>query len=125
MDYDNYLDRIGKSQDIDMVYAGLVSLLPFFPLSLKLLERKNRGKKPFSSAFGYEGKRKEIEKTKELLEKTLDKKDSCPDGICERLDGFVSILAEAKEEIRNEGLKKDFDYMISEVKTVVSLMKGK
>ena len=127
MDYDVYLEHIEQSKDIDIVYAGLVSLLPFFPLSLKLLERKNRGKKPFYDSFCYETKTKEIKEIQDSFLHVLEKKDVSMEGICEKLNGFVSILSEAESEIRNESLRKDFEYMIKEGKTMASLIlqKGK
>lgn len=118
MNYDEYLNHLSKKENADLCYASLVSLLPFFPLSLKLMERKNRGKKPFSAEFCYEEKRKRILESEKRLKDSLEKDMISKNEIKEELLCFSSILSEAKEEIKNQGLRNDFDYMVSELKSV-------
>lgn len=121
MNYDEYLNHLSKKENADLCYASLVSLLPFFPLSLKLLERKNRGKKPFSIGFCYDEKKKTILDMEKYLMDALDKEDFSKEELKKKLAGFSSILSEAKEEIKNQGLKNDFDYMIKEIRNVTEL----
>lgn len=121
MNYDEYLNHLSKKENADLCYASLVSLFPFFPLSLKLLERKNRGKKPFSIEFCYDEKKKIILDTEKYLMDALDKEDFSKEELKKKLAGFSSILSEAKEETKNQGLKNDFDYMIKEIRNVTEL----
>ena len=120
MNYDEYLNHLSKKENADLCYASLVSLLPFFPLSLKLME-KNRGKKPFSAEFCYEEKRKRILESEKRLKDSLEKDMISKNEIKEELLCFSSILSEAKEEIKNQGLRNDFDYMIEETRNVTKL----
>lgn len=120
MGYDEYLNSIEK-KDGDLVYASLVSLLPFFPLSMKLLERKNRGKKPFSDGFDYKNKVLQIKDTEEKLKRELDSFSGISEEMKRSLTQFTEILNQAKEEIKNQGLKNDFIYMMDEIENVLSL----
>lgn len=119
MTYDEYLKHIDTMDHDSLSYASFVSLLPLFPLSLKLLERKNRGKKPFS--FDFNEKKERIGSIESDFRRNLENKEIDKESMDLLLSEFVLILTMAKDEIRNAGLRNDFVYMIDEVNQV---MKG-
>lgn len=121
MTYDQYLDNIPKIKNNNIIYSSLVSLLPLFPLSIKLMTRKNRGKKPYSLEFKYEEKVEQIKEINSLVRESLDNQ-KYKTTLIDSLKLFIQILAEAKNEIKNIGLQNDFVYMINETKIIVDLL---
>lgn len=119
MTYDEYLKHIDTMNQDSLCYASFVSLLPLFPLSMKLMERKNRGKKPFS--FDFEEKKERIGSIESDFRRNLENKEIDRKSMDSLLSKFVLILAMARDEIKNAGLRNDFVYMIDEVNRV---MKG-
>ena len=122
MTYDDYLKEISKSKQGDLKYMALVSILPFFPLSIKLMTRKNNGKKPFSNEFNFKYKIDQIKECDSLIKKNLDEEKIEP-TLDINLKSFNEILFSAKNEMKNIGLKNDLTYMINEVETVINILK--
>lgn len=120
MTYDDYLNVISKSKKDDLKYATLVSILPFFPLSIKLMTRKNNGKKPFSKEFDFDKKIEQIREVENTVKTTLNTNER-ETTLSLKLKLFIQILTEAKNEIKNTGLKNDFVYMIKEVESIIKI----
>ncbi len=121
MTYDDYLNEISKTKKDDLKYAALVSILPFFPLAFKLMTRKNNGKKPFSKEFDFDKKIEQIREVENTVKTILNTNEKETTLILE-LKSFVQILTEAKNEIKNTGLKNDFVYMINEVEIIIKVI---
>lgn len=121
MTYDEYLNEISKFKKDDLKYATLVSILPFFPLAVKLMTRKNNGKKPFSEEFDFVWKVEQIRDIENTAKVVLNSNKYEP-NLSLKLKLFVEILTQAKDKIKNVGLKNDFIYMINEVESVIKII---
>lgn len=121
MTYDDCLNKISKSKKDDLKYATLVSIVPFFPLAVKLMTRKNNGKKPFSEGFKFDEKVKQIRDIENTVKAVLNSNEN-ETTLSLKLKLFVEILSQTKDEITNVGLKNDFIYMINEVESVIKII---
>ena len=102
---ENGLRRIRKGEH-DEAYTALLASLPALDLLKRLMERKNRSKRPFSS-FSFEIAHKEIEEAYAVIE------DSLSHGIrfeeCVKVLKNVSDIAyHASQEIKMPSLKSDY-----------------
>ena len=102
---ENGLRRIRKGEH-DEAYTALLASLPALDLLKKLMERKNRSKRPFTS-FSFAEAHKEIEEAYAVIE------DSLTQGIrfeeCVKVLKNVSDIAyKASQEIKMPSLKSDY-----------------
>lgn len=95
--------------------------LPPLCMLLKLLQRKEIGKRPFPETFDYDGKRKAILDERATLEEGVE------EGLCslpERRAGakkIQSICEEAMTYIQTESLKDDFRWIAATFRNVENL----
>lgn len=86
-------------------------ILPILAMLYKLLNRKQNGKKPFSEGFLFSEKVNSLQNCEESLkrqrqEKRVDQEKNRKDFF------FLSSVAKmAKEEVKMESLKKDYQYL--------------
>lgn len=97
-----------KDSDITMV---LLSSLPHLSMMEKLFKRKQDGKKKFSLEFQYDKKIDEISKVKEKILSDLKTKDYQLDSYISMFQSLAKISSLAREEVKMNSLKNDFDYL--------------
>ena len=106
MKHEEYIGKIKKVplKERD-AYAYVLSTLPAIEMLIKLVERKQNGKKPFSDAFQYENSRKDIDEGKKEIYAFLDGEKNEVKSALEKLS---DISLKAREEIKMESLRNDY-----------------
>ena len=92
------------------IQAYQVACLSFLAMLIKLLRRKQRGKRPFSEAFEYERRMKVLEESYHRLEHAIDKKREDV-SLVEVLPLFSSMAFDATKEVKMESLKDDYFFL--------------
>ena len=117
----NFVKVIKKNPNSNISFY--LSLLPIFNMAIKLINRKNSGKKPFSKEFNSN-------KVIGLIEQATKKINSCVKN--EKCNIEQILLKEisdklvlATREIKSYSLAKDFVYLSKQINDVISITKLK
>lgn len=109
---DNLFVSYKKSHYSDNVLA-LITVLPCFNMAMKLMNRKQNGKKPFSKAFKFEERIAKMNQAYLVFETAITKKESDTKEVKEALLNVKNIILKASKEIKMESLKNDYIYLAS------------
>ena len=111
-DFDLYFKMMKNSSNEDD-FMAVLSTLPCLNMLLKLMDRKAKAKKPFSSEFNYQEKLTQLLKAEEILHLALDKNEFRNDEVINNLNLISNIAIQASEEIKLISLKNDYLYLAS------------
>lgn len=111
-DFDLYFKKMRSLPNEDE-HMALLAVLPPIGMLLKLMNRKQSGKKPFSDTFDFEGKIDEMMKAKALIEEELVKKEIDKEACKKALRSLNEIALSAEKEIKLASLKGDYCYLAS------------
>ena len=89
------------------IQAYQVACLSLLAMLIKLLRRKQRGKRPFSEAFEYE---RRMKVSYHRLEHAIDEKREDV-SLVEVLPLFSSMAFDATKEVKMESLKDDYFFL--------------
>ena len=92
------------------IQAYQVACLSLLAMLIKLLRRKQRGKRLFSEAFEYERRMKMLEESYHRLEHAIDEKREDV-SLVEVLPLFSSMAFDATKEVKMESLKDDYFFL--------------
>ncbi|MFA6861413.1 MAG: hypothetical protein WCR56_03425 [Bacilli bacterium] len=125
--YDEYLKRCGTITDERkrISYSILVSVLSALLMLTKLLNRKEKGKKPFSSEFDFESSMSSLKKTISVIEDSLTKREFLNPEIILGLKEASRINLAASKEIKMASLKEDFDWIGSIIQATTAALDTK
>ena len=120
MKMDEYMAKMKKvpssKQD---EYAYLLSTLPAIEMLIKLVERKQNGKKKFSDEFNYDKSRERIEEAKKEICSYLDGLDV---DVKTALRDISSIARKGREEIKMESLRNDYLWIADTMEIALSFV---
>lgn len=121
MKHEEYIGKIKKVplKERD-AYAYVLSTLPAIEMLIKLVERKQNGKKPFSDAFQYENSRKAIDEGKKEIYAFLDGEKN---EVKSALENLSNISLKAREEIKMESLRNDYLWISKTISLARSFLK--
>lgn len=91
--------------------AVLLSALPDIAILKKLLNRKQNGKKKFPDSFSFEETMSSITSFESSIEKQLSQDDINYQDDIILFRKISDIALKAKDEVRMESLKGDFEYL--------------
>lgn len=119
--YDEYMRILSSLKDDKEIikYTNYFSLLPCLMIIDKLMKRKNTGKKPFSVTFDYQKRNAELDQAIDLIETSLEKNELNVTEINQLLSNCLETICLAKQEIKNQSLKGDFNWVEKEISNIV------
>ena len=109
---DNLFVSYKKSHYSDDVLA-LITVLPCFNMAMKLMNRKQSGKKPFSKTFKFEERMVKMNQAYQVFENAITKKEGNTKEVKDALLSVRDTITKASKEIKMESLKNDYIYLAS------------
>lgn len=110
--FDLHFKNMCKS-DREDEHMALLAVLPCIQMLLKLMNRKQSGKKPFSEELHYDEKKEMILQDQELFETELQKEIIDKEVCIKALHNLQEIALAVEKEIKLASLKGDYCYLAS------------
>ncbi|MCR4699258.1 MAG: hypothetical protein K5762_07835 [Bacilli bacterium] len=102
-----------RKAEFEDEHMALLAVFPCIQMLLKLMNRKQSGKKPFSESLHYDEKKDMILKDQTLLENELKKNRVDREACIFALRNIKEIALTAEKEIKLASLKGDYCYLAS------------
>lgn len=93
--------KLTKEQEI------IASSVPLIAMIIKLMRRKQNGKKPFEEAFAYQDKMRILQETLLLCQK----EESLSETLRQAWKDCAAISLSCVEQVKMESLKNDYRYL--------------